>query len=290
MDFFFQQIMAGIATGAIYAALALALVMIYQSTHIVNFAQGEMAMFSTYLAFALISAGVPFWAAFVMTVVFSFAIGVGIERMVIRPLKTASHLQIIVVLIGLFVFFHALAGFTFGYMLQEFPSPFRFLRPLRNPYVGPHEIGVVATVLTVAFIVFALLRWTRVGLAMRAAAENPLSSRLVGIPVGWMLALGWGAAAAIGAVAGMLAAPIVFLDPNLMSGILIYGFAAALIGGIDNPWGAIAGGFLVGIVENLMGAYLVGTELKFSIALIVILLVLLVRPSGLFGRSYVARV
>jgi branched-chain amino acid transport system permease protein len=290
MDLFIQQILGGLATGAIYSALALALVMIYQSTHLVNFAQGEMAMFSTFIAWMLTTMGLPFWAAFLITAIGSFIVGVAIERIIIRPMDTSSPLPVVVVLIGLFVVFHALAGVLFGYMIQDFPTPFRALRQFRNPYVGPHEMGMVATILVVSAIIFALLRWTRIGLAMRAAAENPTSSQLCGIPVGWMLALGWGVAAVLGSVAGILAAPVVYLEPNMMSGILIYGFAAALVGGIDNPWGAVAGGILVGIAENLMGTYVVGTELKFTVALVLILGVLLVRPSGLFGRHYVARV
>jgi branched-chain amino acid transport system permease protein len=125
---------------------------------------------------------------------------------------------------------------------------------------------------------------------MRAAAFNPVSARLVGIRVGWMLALGWGLAAAIGAVAGMMVAPIVFLDPNMMAGILIYAFAGALLGGIDNPLGAVIGGFALGIIENLAGAYLVGTELKLTVALLIIVGVLVVKPSGLFGRTLMSRV
>ena len=139
-------------------------------------------------------------------------------------------------------------------------------------------------------LLYVFLRFTKVGLAMRASAENPVSSRLAGIPVSLMLSLGWGLSALIGAVAGLMVAPVVFLEPNMMGGVLIYAFAAALLGGIDNPWGAVAGGLIVGVVENLAGTYLVGTELKLTLALVLIVAVLLVRPSGLFGRKLVARV
>ena len=139
-------------------------------------------------------------------------------------------------------------------------------------------------------ILYAFFRYTSVGLAMRAAAQNPESSRLVGIRVGWMLALGWGLAAAIGAIAGMMVAPMVYLDPNMMSGILLYAFAAALVGGIDSPGGAVLGGFLVGVLENLLGAYVIGNEIKLSVALVLIIGVLVVRPSGLFGKIHVTRV
>jgi branched-chain amino acid transport system permease protein len=156
--------------------------------------------------------------------------------------------------------------------------------------VSGHELGSTFVTLIVLIAVYLFFRHTKLGLAMRAAAYNPVSSRLVGIRVGWMLALGWGLAAAIGAVAGMMVAPIVFLDPNMMAGILLYAFAGALLGGIDNPLGAVVGGFAVGIIENLAGAYLVGTELKLTVALIIIVAVLTVKPSGLLGRTVLSRV
>jgi branched-chain amino acid transport system permease protein len=285
-----QQIASGLAMGGIYACLGLALVMIYQSTHHINFAQGEMAMFSTFIAFLCLKAGLPYWAAFLLTVAFGFAMGFVIERVVLRPLKNAPELSIIVVFIGLFVGINSLAGWIFGHQLETFPSPFPAKAPFGTTLVSSHEIGTIGVVLVVVCVLYAFLRYTRVGLAMRASAENPVSSRLSGIPVSLMLSLGWGLSAAIGAIAGMMVAPAVFLDPNMMGGVLIYAFAAALLGGIDNPWGAVAGGLIVGVVENLAGTYVVGTELKLSVALVVIVGVLLIRPSGLFGRKLVARV
>jgi len=139
-------------------------------------------------------------------------------------------------------------------------------------------------------MLYLFFRFTPLGLAMRATAQNPVSSRLAGIRVGWMLALGWGLAAAVGSIAGMMVAPIVYLDPNMMGGVLLYAFAAALLGGIDNPFGAVVGGLIVGVLENLMGAYVVGTELKLTVALVLIIGVLLVKPTGLFGRVFVTRV
>jgi branched-chain amino acid transport system permease protein len=159
-----------------------------------------------------------------------------------------------------------------------------------NGYVSGHELGSTAVTLGVLLLVYVFFRYTRLGLAMRAAAFNPVSARLVGIRVGWMLALGWGLAAAIGAVAGMMVAPAVFLDPNMMGGILLYAFAGALLGGITSPLGAVIGGFAVGVIENVAGAYLVGSELKLTLALAIIVGVLVVRPSGLMGRTIVARV
>ena len=289
MNAFAHQVLSGLSSGGIYASIALALVMIFQTTHIVNFAQGEMAMFTTYLAWAMINAGMPYWAAFVVTVGVAFALGLAIERLVIRPLKRAPMISVVIVMIGLFVIFNSLAGVFFGYDVKVFPSPFDF-GSHGNTYVSAHEVGTFAVTLLMLAGVYALFRYTTFGLAMRAAAQNPGSSRLVGIRVGRMLAVGWGLAAALGAVAGMMAAPIVFLDPNMMSGIVIYGFAGALLGGINNPWGAAAGGFMVGVLENLAGAYVVGTELKLTVALVVIMLAVTLKPAGLFGHVTVQRV
>jgi branched-chain amino acid transport system permease protein len=290
MDTFIHQVLSGLATGGIYASIALALVMIHQATHLVNFAQGEMAMFSTYIAWALINAGVPYWGAFALTVALSLVGGIVIERAIIRPMANAPVLASVVVFIGLLLIFNSLAGWIFTYTIKSFPSPFSSQPLFGNRYISTHELGAIAVTLVVLTLLFGFFRFTPLGLAMRAAAENKVSSRLVGIRVGWMLALGWGLAAAIGSIAGMMVAPVVFLEPNMMSGVLLYGFAAALLGGIDNPAGAVLGGFIVGVLENVVGAYVIGTELKLTLALVVIVGVLVVKPSGLFGRVLVSRV
>ncbi len=293
MDIFIQQVVSGLATGGIYASLALALVMIYQATDVVNFAQGEMAMFSTYLCWSLLQAGLPYWAAFFATLVIAFVGGVLIERIVIRPVENAPILTIVIVTIGLLVILNSVAGWIYSYIQKPFPSPFPS-KPIQlgNIVFGTHDLGEIGITLVVLLLLFFFFRYTTLGLAMRAAAQNPMSSRLVGIRVGWMLALGWGLAAAFGGVAGMMIAPIVFLDPNMMGGIQIYAFAAATVGGFTSPLGAVVGGFLVGVTENLVGTYVsfIGTELKLTVALAMIIIVLLVRPSGLFGRSFVRRV
>jgi branched-chain amino acid transport system permease protein len=285
-----HQLVAGVATGGIYASLALALVMIYQATHHVNFAQGEMATFSTYIALTMVQAGLPYWVAFVLTVVVSFAIGVAVERLLMRPVQHAPVLTHVGVFIGLLLIVGNLTGWFFGYTTKVFPSPFESEGLLFGGLVSGHELGSTAVTLAVLVLVYLFFRHTTLGLAMRAAAYNPASSRLVGIRVGWMLALGWGLAAALGAVAGMMVSPVVFLDPTMMAGILLYAFAGALLGGIDNPMGAVVGGFAVGVLENLAGAYVVGTELKLTVALAIIIGVLVVRPSGLFGRVVLSRV
>jgi len=290
MDAFLHQVIGGLATGGIYASVALALVMIHQATHLLNFAQGEMAMFSTYIAWALINAGVPYWAAFFLTLGFAFVLGLAIQHFVMRNIRTTSVLQLVIVFIGLLVIFNSVAGWIFTYTIKVFPSPFPKGDLLGQKYLSPHELGAIGVTLIVLTLLWAFFRFTSLGLAMRAAAQNPGSSRLVGIRVAWMLALGWGLAAAVGAVAGMMVAPIVYLDPNMMAGILLYAFAAALIGGIDSPGGAVLGGFLVGVLENVLGAYVVGNELKLGVALVLIIGVLLVKPSGLFGSVQVTRV
>jgi branched-chain amino acid transport system permease protein len=289
MDALLHQVLAGLATGGIYASLALALVMIYQATHLVNFAQGELAMFATYFAWSLINAGVPYWPAFLFTVIFAFVLGVVIERVIIRPVENAPVLAVVVVFIALLVILNSVTGWIFSYTIKTFPSPFP-IEPIFGKYMSAHEAGAIGVTIVVLLLLYAFFRFTPLGLAMRAAAQNPDSARLVGIRVGWMLALGWGLAAAIGSVAGMMVAPIVYLDPNMMGGILLYAFAAALVGGVDNPGGAVLGGFMVGVLENVLGAFVIGNELKLAVALVLIIGVLTVKPSGFFGKVFVTRV
>ena len=290
MQALLHQVLSGLANGGIYASVALALVMIYQATHYVNFAQGEMATFSTYIAWELINLGLPYWVAFLFTLAFAFVMGVAIERIIVRPFYKAPVLSVVAVFIGLLLVINSLSGAIFDYTIKPFPSPFPTDAWYGSPYLSSHEVGMIFVTLVVLALVFAFFRFTPLGLAMRAAAENPVSSRLVGVRVGWMLALGWGLAGLIGAVAGMMTAPIVYLDPYMMFSVLLYGFAGALLGGIDNAWGAVLGGFIVGVLQNLAGAYLVGTELMVTVALVIIVGILVIKPAGLFGRTIVTRV
>jgi len=246
-------------------------------------------MFSTFIAFLLLKAGLPYWAAALVTLAFGFVAGFLIERLLLRPLGDVPELSVIVVFIGLLIGINSLAGWVFGHKLEPFPSPFPD-KAFGSTLISGHELGTIGVVVVVMAVLFAFLRFTKVGLAMRASAENPVSSRLAGIPVSLMLSLGWGLSALIGAIGGLMVAPVVFLEPNMMGGVLIYAFAGALLGGIDNPWGAVAGGLIVGVVENLAGTYVVGTELKLTLALVLIVGVLLIRPSGIFGRKLVVRV
>jgi branched-chain amino acid transport system permease protein len=301
MEQLLEQIASGLANGAIYACVALALVMIYVSTDHLNFAQGEMAMFSTYISWQLMNWGLSFWVAFVLTVLISFVLGVVIERTILRPLHNAPVLSVVVVFIGLLAICNSMAGSIWSYLIKEYPSPFPKSTFGFAGVIGPHQLGVVLVTLIVLGLLFLFFRYTPLGLAMRAAAQNPQMARLVGVRVDWMLALGWGLAAAVGSVAGMMVAHIVYLDPNMMSGILLYAFASALIGGIGNPGGAVVGGFIVGVLENMVayagnmieketGIYIIGNGEKLTVALIIVIFVLTVKPAGLFGRVVVKRV
>jgi len=292
MDLFLHQVLAGVATGSIYACLALAIVMIYQTINHLNFAQGEMAMFSTFIAWQLMQWGAPYWLAFAGTAAFSFAAGITIERVLFRPIHNAPVLSHVVVFIALFAILNSLAGFIWDYNVKSFPTPFGSRPLFGDGLMSSHDAGMMGATLAMLVLLYVFFRHTRIGLAMRAAAANPQSARLSGIRVGWMIALGWGMAAAIGAVAGVMIAPVVFLDPNMMNSILVYGFAGAVVGGLTSPGGAVLGGFAVGVIENLAGTFIpyVGRELKLTIALFIIVVVLTVKPSGLFGRTVVTRV
>ena len=292
MELFTQQVLAGISTGAIYACMALAVVMIYQAIDHLNFAQGEMAMFSTFIAWQLIEKGVPYWLAFLITVVVSFIGGVAIERIVFKPIENAPILSHVVIFIALYSVINSAAGFIWDFTVKSFPSPFGSSPLFGSSLISAHQGGMVAVTIGLLILLFLFFSYTSVGLAMRAAASNPASSRLVGIRVSWMTALGWGMASAIGSIAGMLIAPVVFLEPNMMISILLYGFAGAVLGGLSSPGGAVLGGFAVGVIENLAGTYIpvVGSELKLPIALVVIVVVLVFKPAGLFGRVVVSRV
>jgi branched-chain amino acid transport system permease protein len=291
---FFQQLVFGLAIGAVYGSLALALVLIYRTTRIVNFAQGEMAMFSTFIAWSLMTNhGFSYWAAFFMTIAIAFAGGVGVERLLIRPFHHASHLVVIMVTIALFVFLNGLAGWIWQPEQREFPSPFS-AKPIdvAGVAIGRQDLGIIVITLGFVVLLWVFFRFTKLGLAMRAAAIGPDPSRLLGVPVGWMFAMGWGFSAALGAISGMMVAPVVFLSPTMMQSILIYAFAAAVLGGIESPAGAVVGGLLLGVGTTLLGTYVdfVTSELELPIAFAILILVLLVRPAGLFGRVAVRRV
>jgi branched-chain amino acid transport system permease protein len=296
---FLQQIVSGLASGGIYALLALALVIIHRSTGVINFAQGEMATLATYLAWALITEhGWRYWPAFVGTLALSFVGGVAIHRVVIRPVERGNVLRIVIVTIGLLVAINGFVIWNWGGEPKQLQSPFGTdTYDVGGVIVSAQDVGTIAVALGIVALLWVLFQYTKVGLALRAVAVNPEEARLVGVRVSWMLALGWGLAALLGAVAGMLTAPTVGLDPNMMAAVLIYAFAAAVLGGIDSPLGAVVGGLTVGVLLNLLG-YLsqydavswFTEELRLPAALLIILVVLVVRPQGIFGKPEVKRV
>src|SRR5262245_11164862 len=242
---FLQQLVSGLASGGIYALLALALVIIHRSTGVINFAQGEMATLSTYIAWTLTANhGFRYWPAFVATLLLSFVGGVAIHRVVIRPVERGNVLRIVIVTIGLLVAINGFVIWTWGGDAEQLESPFdSSTYDIGGVIVAAQDIGTIAVALGIVVILWGLFQYTKVGLALRAVAVNPEEARLVGVRVTWMLALGWGLAATLGAVAGLLTAPSNFaLDPNMMAPVLIYAFAAAVLGGIDSPLGAVVGG------------------------------------------------
>jgi branched-chain amino acid transport system permease protein len=288
-----QQIVSGLATGSIFASVALALVLIYRAMGIINFAQGELAMFTTYIAWQLTQTGMPMLLAFALAVLIAFVGGVALERIVVRPVERAPQLTVVIVTLGLFTVFNGLAGWIWGYVVKSFPTPFP-TKPLNIAGVAfsAQDVGVIVVSLITLGLISLFFQKTKIGLAMRAAALYPEQSRVLGINVGWMLALGWGLASVVGAISGIMVAPALFLDPNMMQSIVVYAFAAAVLGGIESPIGAVVGGLLLGVALNLLGTYVeaIGNELRLAAALTIIVVVLMVKPSGLFGRTTVQRV
>ncbi|MCH7810054.1 MAG: branched-chain amino acid ABC transporter permease [Chloroflexi bacterium] len=297
MQLFGEQVISGLATGSIYALLALAIVLIYRSTDVVNFAQGEMAMLVTFSMWSLTLAGFPPWTVIFIGISLGFALGAFVERTIIRPVEDKPPLNVVVVTLGLFVLLNSIATWIWaqGELPKVFPTPFEFTSvDVGLARVTTHSIGILVVALIVMGVLYLLFNHTKLGLGMRATAHNPGASRLMGINVGRMLMLGWGLAGAVGAVAGMLVAPITFLFPGFMLAVLLYAFAAAVFGGLDSPPGAIVGGLVVGVAENLFGTYtpgdIFGPEMKLPLTLLLLVIVLMFRPQGLFGRVQTRRV
>jgi branched-chain amino acid transport system permease protein len=290
---FLQQVVSGLASGGIYGLLALAIVLINRATGVLNFAQGEMATLSAFVCMSLIQHGWAFWPAFGATLALSFAGGIVLHETVIRPLEGGPVIGIVILTIGLLIAINGLDTWIWGGAARQFHGPFS-TAPIRVGGVAfsKQDLGVIVVAVVCVVVVGALFTRTKLGLGMRAAAVNPVEARLVGVRVGAMLAVGWGLAAALGAIAGVMAAPSLFLEPNMMQTVLLYAFAAAVLGGAESPVGAVAGGLLLGVLLNLVGTYVhwIGGELRLATALAVILGVLLLRPSGLFGRAVVRRV
>ncbi len=292
MERFLQVVVDGVADGSVYATLALALVLIFRSTGVVNFAQGEMAMFATFIAWAVAQAGAPLWLALPAAFAVAFVGGMLVERVLIRPVEGGNPLNLVIVTLGLFIIVNAAAGWIWGFTLRDFPRLFPGgAFSLGGVSLSIESIGIIGVLLAVVAVLWAVFEHTPVGLAMRAAAQDPASARLVGVPVGRMLMLGWGLAALLGAVAGVLIAPRLFLDTNMMAGVLVYSFAGAALGGFDSPLGAVVGSWIIGVTEALAGTYVdaIGSDLKVLVPLGIIVGVLLFRPAGLFGSPEVTR-
>jgi branched-chain amino acid transport system permease protein len=290
---FAEQVVAGLGDGAVYASLALALVLIYRTTRVINFAQGEMATFTTFIAWSLMNHGLSFWAAFPIVLAIAFAGGVAIERMLIRPVEHAPVITVVIVTLGLALLLNGLSSVIWGGGDRNFPGGFsNSTFTVAGAHISYQYVGIVGVLAVLLVLLGLFFRFTKIGLALRAAAFNPDSSRLVGVRVGWMLGIGWGLAAVAGAIAGMMVAPIEFLGPGMMQAVLLYAFAAAILGGLDSPVGAVVGGLLLGLTIDLLGRYVsyIDSTLKLPAALLLILVVLLFRPAGLFGRVAVRRV
>jgi branched-chain amino acid transport system permease protein len=288
-----QTLVDGVATGSLYGALALAVVLIFRTSGIVNFAQGEMAMFSTFVAWGLLEAGLPVGLAILATLGLSLLGGIAIERVLMRPFEGGDPLTLAIVTLGLFILVNSGAGWIWGFENRSFPSIFPDdAIGLGGVDVPLESVGIVVLLLAVVGVLYLFFQRTKLGLALRAVSVNPESSRLSGISVGRTLMVGWGIAALVGALAGALIAPRLFLDVNFMGGVLIYSFAAATLGGFDSPLGAIVGGWIIGVTEDLATTYVdfIGSDLKILVPLVIILVVLLVRPAGLFGTREVTRV
>jgi branched-chain amino acid transport system permease protein len=306
MRLFFDQVFNGIGAGVIYASVALALVIIYRTTGLLNFAQGEMALFSTFVAWWLTDRGMGIWQALVVTIILSFIGGAVIERVLIRPVESSKNpLNAVIVTLGMFLAINALAALIFikpGQEALQMPLLFKDGNLLT---VGGHvtkdawlvvpraTVGRTVVLVVECLLLYLLLLRTKLGLSLRAVASNSESAKLVGINPGLMLMIGWALAAAIGAVAGVLSASrgTGSFDTSLMQQVLVYAFAAAALGGFDSLIGAVVGGLVVGIANSLTIQYVHALEgIELVVPFTLILLVLLVKPNGLFGRTVVERV
>jgi branched-chain amino acid transport system permease protein len=291
---FAQQTVAGLSQGAIFGSLALALVLIYRATEVINFAQGELAMATTYIAYQLMLWGLSYWAAFFLTLGIAFVLGIVIQLVFIRPVQHKSVIAVVIVTVGLFILIDGLVTWKWGADLKFMNAPFgKQIYHLGSVALPRQDIGVLLVSILSVILLWLLFQFTKLGLAMRAAALRPAAAALVGVRVDWMLAIGWGLAAVLGAVAGLMTEPTQFvLQPTLMQAVLLYAFAAAVLGGLESPAGAVVGGLLLGVFLNLIGQYVgfATSELRLPIAFGVLLIVLLIKPTGLFGRRQVRRV
>jgi branched-chain amino acid transport system permease protein len=292
MNYFIVLTLTGIAAGMIYAALALALVLIWRATRIVNFAQGAMAMTTTYVALAVIRVTDNYWLGFVAALLAGLALGAAAERFLVRWVENGPPLNAVILTLGILLVLEAVVPMIFGAQIRSFPAPFSIAATqVGNTYIALSHFNLftVGVVLAVMAAMLVLFRFTNLGLRMRATAFAPQIARLLGVRVGRLLSLGWGIATLTGAVAGLLVAPTLLLYPNNMDVILVYGFTAAVLGGLDSPIGALVGGLLIGLALSYIGGYL-GGDLEAIGALVILIGILMVRPQGIFVHSAERRV
>jgi branched-chain amino acid transport system permease protein len=289
---FISFTLGGISFGMVYAAVGLSLVLIWRAARILNYAQGGMAMLTTFIALTVIHATGSYWAGFAAALGAGFVLGAVIERVVIRPVENKPPLNAVIVTIGLLVLLEGLAGVIYGGQYRSFPAALS-ITGLRvgsgHIALAPFDLFVIGSVLVAALLLAVVFRYTPAGLRMRAAAFQPDVARLLGVRVGRTLTLGWALAGLIGALAGVLVSPATFLYPNSMDQIFVLGFTAAVLGGLDSPFGAVAGGLVLGVVLNYVGGYL-GSDLVTVFALLLLVAVLMIRPAGLFSASTTRRV
>ena len=286
-----QLIASGLALGSIYALLALSLVLISKSTDVVNFAQGEMAMFGTFICFALLTkAGMPLIAVLVLAAPIGALLGLATERIAIRPLQGAPQVNALIATVGLWMIFHHSAGWIWGYDPVRFPSLFPS-DPLNvlGARVAQNSLGIIGVSVLVMILLYLFFAYTRTGIAMRAASMNRRAAQLMGVEVQKVGPLAWALATAISVVSGFLIAPLTFLDFEMMFAVLLKAFAGAILGGFNSLPGAVAGCLLVGVLESLFAAY-VSTAFKDTFAFCIIIAVLMLRPQGLFTRPLEAKV
>lgn len=296
MSYFIQLFIDGLANGAIYGALAIAIVLVNRATGMINFAQGAMAALSTFVAYSFVSAGAPPFVAILLSIVFSLVFGAIVERLLIRRFEGSQENggeTAVVATIGLFILIAGVAGAIWGYNPLPFPSLFPLdTLQIGGVYVSVRSIGTIAVLVIVVILLELLFRRTKLGLRLRAVADNPESGSLSGLVVGQLLMVGWALAAAVGAIAGALVAPQLFLTPSMLDTSLVYALAACILGGLDSPVGAFVAALFIGVAENLAGAYIgfVGDDLKIVVPFVLMFLILVVRPQGLFGQKDVVRV
>ena len=289
MQEFVELTLGGVSDGVIYAAIGLSLVLIWRGTRVLNYAQGGMAMFTSYVALIVINATGNYWLGFVLALAGGLVLGGVLERVVIRPTAGKPPLNAVIVTIGLLILIEGIAGIIYGSKNRSFPTPYSIVGAKVGsfdfgPGSSPSAIFTAVAVLAAAGLLAVLFRYTTVGLRMRASAFNGTVAQLMGVRVGRITTLGWALAGLIGALAGMLVTPQTFLYPNSMDSIFVLGFTAAVIGGLDSPVGAIVGGLILGVLLNYVTGY-VGSNLPELAGQAILILVLMFRPSGLFAST-----